>query len=381
MTQDKRILIIGAGPAGLAMAGRLRQQGLPFELLEKSAAVGPLWRQHYDRLCLHTVKEHSHLPGLPFPEHYPRYVSRQQLVDYFEAYAQAFDIRPHFGQEVRAIDKEGAQWVVHTAAGQVFRAADVVIATGVNRLPQRPDFPGEANFQGRILHSREYKNSAPFRGQKVLVVGMGNTGAEIALDLSENGIAAAISVRGPVNIVPRDFLGRPTQKTAFALAKLPTWLGDWIGARVQRLAFGDLRPYGLDQPALPPARQLRETGKTPVIDLGTVRHIKAGKIKVHPQIQSFGARHIRFADGQEAEFDAVILATGYRAQLEDFLTPAEGFFNADGLPADCIGSGPYAGLYFLGFDNYKPGGILGIIYQESERIAHALAQREGIAAS
>ncbi|MDV7400617.1 NAD(P)-binding domain-containing protein, partial [Arthrospira platensis SPKY1] len=99
----------------------------------------------------------------------------------------------HFGQEVRAIDKEGAQWVVHTAAGQVFRAADVVIATGVNRLPQRPDFPGEANFQGRILHSREYKNSAPFRGQKVLVVGMGNTGAEIALDLSENGIAAAIS--------------------------------------------------------------------------------------------------------------------------------------------------------------------------------------------
>jgi cation diffusion facilitator CzcD-associated flavoprotein CzcO len=369
------IIIIGAGPAGLAMAGRLRQLGLPFELLEKSDAVGPLWRQHYDRLCLHTVKEHSHLPGLPFPADYPRYVSRQQLVDYFEAYAQAFDIRPHFKQEVRSIEQEGGQWAVHTAAGQAFRAAEVVIATGVNRMPLRPSFPGEAAFEGQILHSREYKNAKAFSGQHVLVVGMGNTGAEIALDLSESGIATAISVRGPVNIVPRDFLGRPTQKTAFALAKLPTWLGDWIGARVQRLAFGDLRPYGLQQPPMPPARQLRETGKTPVIDLGTVQQIKAGKIKVYPQIESFSARNIRFANGQETAFDTVILATGYRAQLEDFLPPAEGFFNADGLPADCIGSGPYEGLFFLGFDNYKPGGILGVIYNDSQRIVDVLKKR------
>lgn len=368
-------IIIGAGPAGLAMAGRLRQLGLPFELLEKSDAVGPLWRQHYDRLCLHTVKEHSHLPGLPFPADYPRYVSRQQLVDYFEAYAQAFDIRPNFRQEVRAIEKEGGHWVVHTVAGPAFRAAEVVIATGVNRMPLRPSLPGEDAFEGQILHSREYKNAKAFGGQRVLVVGMGNTGAEIALDLSESGIATAISVRGPVNIVPRDFLGRPTQKTAFALAKLPFWLGDWIGARVQRLAFGDLSPYGLVPPAMPPARQLRVTGKTPVIDLGTVQQIKAGRIKVHPQIESLAARSIRFADGQEAAFDAIILATGYRAQLEDFLPPAEGFFNADGLPVDCIGSGPYEGLYFLGFDNYQPGGILGVIYKDSQRIADVLKRR------
>lgn len=375
--QDTPVLIIGAGPAGLAMAGRLRQHGISFEVIEKSLHVGNAWREHYDRLRLHTVKEYSQLPGMPFPNYYPRYVSRQMLVDYFESYAREFDIRPHFGEEASTIEPAAEGWAVRTASGKAFLARHVVVATGINRVPIRPSFPGESQYQGQILHSRQYKNYKPFCNQRVLVVGMGNTGAEIALDLSENDIHPYLSVRGPVNIVPRDFLGNPTQRTAFTLARLPTWLGDWIGAQVQWLAFGNLHRYGLEKPDMPPARQLRETGKTPVIDLGTVDQIKSGKIKIVPEIETFTKKGVRFKGGKELKVDVVILATGYRAQLEDLLTVPNDFFNADRLPIDCIGMGKYEGLYFLGFDNYQPGGILGIIFRDSEKIANKIVEKGG----
>ncbi|MCB0584433.1 MAG: NAD(P)/FAD-dependent oxidoreductase [Phaeodactylibacter sp.] len=369
------ILIIGAGPAGLATAARLRQRGLPFEILEQSQAVAPAWRRHYDRLHLHTVKEHSNLPFMEFPENYPRYVPRKMLVDYFDAYAKAFAIRPHFGEEVAAVKPGESGWEVHTRSGKAFSAPHVVVATGLNRVPNRPHYEGEEKFSGQAIHSREYKNYHPFAGQRVLVVGFGNTGAEIALDLSENDIPTFLSVRGPANVVPRDFLGNPTQKTAITLAKLPTWLGDWIGARVQRLAFGDLRPYGLEPSDTPPARQLRETGKTPVIDIGTVRQIKAGKIKVKPALSSFTETGARFEDGSEELFDAVIFATGYRARLEEFLPFTDGLLDQYSVPKEVVGKGKYKGLYFLGFDNYKAGGGLGVIYQDSEEVVEAIAHK------
>lgn len=370
------ILIVGAGPAGLAIAGRLRQRGLPFAIIEQSREVGHAWHHHYERVHLHTVKSHSHLPHRPFPEHYPQYVSRQQLVDYLEDYARHFDIQPLFGHRLSEVERAEGQWQAHCTNGQVFQTPHLVFATGINRVPNLPFFEGQEDFAGAILHSRDYRNPAPFLGQTVLVVGMGNTGAEIALDLSEAGVSTLLSVRSSVNIVPRDFLGRPTQATAFTLAKLPNSIGDWIGQRVQYLAFGNLRPYGLQPSTLPPARQLRETGKTPVIDIGTVAAIKAGKIKVVPQIKAFMPGGALFEDGSEHAFQSVILATGYRAQLEDFLPALKGGFDAEGLPKDCIGEGPQAGLYFLGFDNYQPGGILGVVYKDSARIATAIARRQ-----
>lgn len=369
------ILIVGAGPAGLAIAGRLRHRGLEFEMIEQSTEVGHAWHHHYERVHLHTVREHSHLPHLPFPEDYPQYVSRQQLVDYLENYARHFNIEPHFGHHLERVRKEAGQWVATCTNGAVFKAGHVVIATGVNRVPNRPHFDDQEDFTGRMLHSCDYRNAEPFKGATVLVVGMGNTGAEIALDLSEAGVTTLLSVRGPVNIVPRDFLGRPTQKTAFALARLPIPIGDWIGKQVQGLAFGDLRPYGLKPASMPPARQLRETGKTPVIDVGTVDAIKAGKIKVVPELKAFTPVGGLFEDGNEYSFTTVILATGYRARLEDFLPHNAGQFNADHLPASCIGEDAWEGLYFLGFDNYQPGGILGVVFRDSARIAEALQAR------
>lgn len=367
------VLIIGAGPAGLAIAGRLRHLNISFEILEKTTHIASAWHEHYDRLHLHTVKELSHLPHLPFPEDYPRYVPRQKLVDYYKMYAKAFDIQPHFGEEVISIKKNNNKWRIKTADGKKWEAEHVVIATGVNRVVNRPLFEGEETFQGRIMHSRLYKNADPFHDQKVLVVGMGNTGAEIALDLSEHAVETWLSVRSPVNIVPRDTFAGPTQLTALRLAKLPVWLGDRVGTLLRALMVGNLSKYGILTPKLPPAAQLRISGKTPVIDIGTIAHIKAGKIKVLPGIRHFTNTEVVFTNGEKHAFDTIILATGYQAKLQDFLDDTEGLLDAHGLPTQLIGIDKFRGLSFLGFDNYVAGGILGVIYRDSEKIANAIA--------
>lgn len=369
------ILIIGAGPAGLAVAALLRQAGLEFILIEKSQQVGNSWREHYDRLKLHTVRELSSLPGLPFPEHYPRYVSKDQLVAYFEQYRQHFAIEPHFGvAATRICRKADGQWEVKTSDQQTFHCQHLIIATGVNHYPNWPDLAGANDFQGTILHSKSYKNPRPFVGKNVLVVGMGNTGAEIALDLAERGAASTtIAVRGPVNMVPLELGGRPTQRTALLLAQLPNWLGDQIGALVRKITMGDMPKYGLPYPAMPPARQLRELGKTPVIDLGTADMIRQGKIKiVNAGIDHLAGHTVYFTNGQQQNFDIVLLATGYKARLQELIEGAEQMVDDQGWPKFVVGTGAHQGLYFIGFDNYTPGGILGVIKRDAAVIQQHL---------
>lgn len=374
MAIETPILIIGAGPAGLAVAGRLRQEGIDFEILEAGQHAGNAWHGHYDRLHLHTVKELSHLPGLPFPADFPRYVPRLLLVKYFDEYARKYNIQPHFQQKALSVRKaEDGYWLTTTASGQQWRSKAVVLATGTNREPKEPSFPGQTLFKGSLQHSRKYKNALPFKDQRVLVVGMGNTGAEIALDLSENGATPFISVRGPINIVPRDLLGNPTQLTALKLAKLPYWLGDAIGAIAGKLTIGDLSAYGIQIHSMPPAKQLRLTGQTPVIDIGTLKEIKAGRIKVLPGIQSFTEHEVVFADGQRLPFDSVIFCTGYKPFLEEFLPEdISGQLDDKGNPKGIAAKAPLDGLYFNGFDNYTPGGILGVINRDSALIVEQI---------
>ena len=362
---DTPTLIVGAGPAGLAVAGRLRQADLDFEVIEKSDRVGDSWHRHYDRLHLHTVKQLSHLPGLDFPEQYPRYVPRQELAEYYAQYAFTFSIAPIFGEEATAIGRSDVGWVTRTGTGLEVRSDHVVIATGLNRVPHRPTYPGEETFSGQFIHSREYRDPIPFAGQSVLVVGMGNTGAEIALDLSEAGVDTTISVRGPVNIVPRDVLGRPTQLTARMLARFPSGLGDRLGSLLRSMTVGDLSRYGIATPELAPLAQLRERGKTPVIDMGTVARIKSGEIAVRPAIDHFARDEVVFSDGRGDPFDTVILATGYKPVLEGLLPDPRDVLDEKGLPRQVVGEGPHRGLYFVGFDNHRPGGVLGTVVEES----------------
>jgi len=367
-------LIIGAGPAGLGIAGSLRKEGINFEIVEQSQNVANSWHNHYERLHLHTVKQLSHLPHLPFPEDYPLYVPREKVVEYFINYANTFQIKPHFGETVVAVKKEGDHWMTTTQSGKQFQSQNLLVATGVNRTPNIPTWKGQDAFKGEIIHARSYKNAKPFAGKKVLVVGMGNTGAELALDLSEHDCETYLSVRGPVSVVPRDLNGRPVQLTSIQLAKIPFGIGDWLGNFIRGIYLGDLSKYGLKTPKLSPAKQLKVTGKTPVVDIGTVDQIKAGKIKVVPEIDAFSDTSVTFKNGETKELDAVILATGYRAKLHDFIENLDGLLNKDDLPKQAINDGPNKGLYFIGFDNYKLGGIFGIIRTEAEAIVKAIKE-------
>jgi len=150
-------LIIGAGPAGLATAGRLRRAGHDFILLEQSNQIAHRWQNHYERLHLHTVKKFSDLPFMPFPKEYPNYVPREQLVEYYENYAKEMEIKPVFNSEVNSIRKEGNKWTTTTGKGDTYQSENVVICTGFNRIPFRPQFENEEAYTGKIIHSRDYR--------------------------------------------------------------------------------------------------------------------------------------------------------------------------------------------------------------------------------
>ena len=280
-------IVIGAGPAGLATAAALMARGLTVAILEKSDAVGAVWRRHYDRLCLHTDRGHSGLPGLSMPSAFGRYPSRAQVVEYLENYAAKFDLKPVFNAPVRAVRRDGRGW--RAEAGENSRSAPiVVVATGWADYPYAPKWPGMERFDGPILHSSVYRNPAPFEGKRVLVVGFGNSGGEIALDLAEAGVDVTLSVRGPVNIVPRDLLGLPIldlgdrpAASARASDRLHQRAGPSPRRRLDREARHDARRQGPapdDRGGWPRAAARRRRGRPNPrrADQGSRRHRAAG---------------------------------------------------------------------------------------------------------
>jgi cation diffusion facilitator CzcD-associated flavoprotein CzcO len=368
-------VVLGAGPAGLAVAGSLASRGRTATIIEKAHDLAASWRTHYDRLRLHTVKEKSALPGLPFPRDYPRYVAREQMVRYLESYAAHFGIAPRLGCEATAIARDDrGGWEVATAAGDRLHAWTVVVATGANAWPREPALPGRERFRGAITHSRDYRRASDWVGRRVLVIGMGNTGAEIALDLAEHGVATTLSVRSPVNIVYREVLGRPTQLTALMLDRLPEAWGDRIALVFRNLTVGDLSRWGLRMSVESPLRDLRRRGRTPVIDVGTVARIKSGDIKVRPGIAAVEAGAVRFVDDSEDPVDAIILATGYDARLQQLFPGTDVPVDERGLPRAVVGTGKLQGVCFVGFDTHQPGGMLRTIGQQAEMVADTLAE-------
>ncbi len=373
MIQSCDAIIVGAGPAGLAAAAALRAGGLDAAILEKADAVGAVWRRHYDRLHLHTDRAHSGLPGLPMPKAYGRYPSRAQVVEYLEAYAGRFDLKPVFNAPVRALRRDGRAWLADAGANS--RSAPiVVVATGWADFPYAPTWPGVETFDGEILHSSRYRNPAPFVARRVLVVGFGNSGGEIALDLAEAGVEVTLSVRGPVNVVPRELFGIPILVFPIVEQWLPPRVADAINAPLLRFTTGSIEKLGLTPSAKGPLQSIDEHGRVPLVDIGALDAIRDGRIKLRGDIARLEPKTVVFAKSPPEPFDAVILATGFRPDLRALLPDAKGVLKESGAPLVSGKATAEPGLFFC-------GAILSAIGQfrqigiEARRIAAAALRR------
>ncbi|KAJ4773607.1 Flavin-containing monooxygenase [Rhynchospora pubera] len=354
-------LIIGAGPSGLAVAVCLRDHGVPFVILERTDCIASLWQKRtYDRLKLHLPKQFCQLPKIPFPSYFPEYPTKSQFIHYMESYAKHFDINPQFNVTVQCAkyDDTCGMWRVRAINGDKKKPAEVeyicqwlVVATGENAECFVPEIEGMKEYKGSVIHAAEYKSGEVYQGKQVLVVGCGNSGMELCLDLCHHNAYPTMVVRDSVHVLPREILGISTFAISVAMMLwLPIEAVDTILVSLARVMLGDLERYGIKRPKMGPLELKGREGKTPVLDIGTLGKIKTGEIKVVPGIQRFTHRGVHLVDRRVVDADAVILATGYRSNVPSWLKGND-FFTKDGFPKVPFPNGwkGKCGLYAVGF--------------------------------
>jgi putative flavoprotein involved in K+ transport len=365
------VIVLGGGAAGLAVAAQLKARGVDCVVLERGERVATSWRGRYDRLRLHTVRRLSGLPGLSIPREYGRWVRRDDLVRYLEAYAERFGLDVRTGRTVVKVEPGDGRWSVRLGDGSEQSATTLVVATGYLHTPVLPAWPGREAWPGTVIHSAEYRNAEPFRGQNVLVVGPGNSGAEIATDLAEGGAASvSLAIRTPPHIVRRATAGWPAQMNGLLLGRLPERVFNPMAAAMARMEMPDLRPYGIDRPAEGLMTRLRTRRYVPVQDVGIVRDVVAGRVRPVAAVQGFTATSVLLADGTSVQPDAVIAATGYGTGLPDLFDDVS-LFDETGVPRVHGGAPARPGLFFVGYD-VTLGGMLRQLAIESRRVARAV---------
>ncbi|MFJ7064675.1 flavin-containing monooxygenase [Streptomyces sp. NPDC101115] len=376
--QPHPVYVIGGGPGGLAVAAALRARGVRAVVVEKADAVGNSWRHHYDRLRLHTTRRLSALPGLKMPRSFGRWVARADVVRYLETYAEFHDLEVVTGVEVFRVERDGADWTLHATGGRRLVGSAVVVATGYNHTPRLPAWPGLGTYErepGReLVHASAYRNPKPYEGKDVLVVGAGNTGAEIAADLAEGGAARVrLAVRTPPYIVRRATLGWPSQRSGILVRRLPVGLVDRLTGLLGRFMTADLSAHGMPRAEGGLYSRVR-SGAIPVQDVGLVAAVRAGKVEPVAAVESFDGGEVVLADGSRIAPDAVIAATGYQRALEPLLGHL-GVLDERGRPAvtgaRCPREAP--GLYFTGFTN-PISGMFREMALDAERIARRIAK-------
>uniref|UniRef100_A0ACD6A926 Uncharacterized protein n=1 Tax=Avena sativa TaxID=4498 RepID=A0ACD6A926_AVESA len=319
------VIIVGAGPSGLAASACLALRGVESVVLERDDCVGSLWRKRaYDRLHLHLPKHHSALPHAPHADDAPAYLPRDHFVRYLDAYADRFDVRARLRlrREVRSARfVDDGRWEVEavdlgTGEAELYAARFLVVATGKFDEKVVPAVPGLDTFPGETIHASEYRSAEGMQGKEVLVVGCGNSGMEIALDLAEGGAGScSVVVRGEVHLMTREIMSASIPLLRF----LPLWMVDRLTLLACRLVFGDTAKHGLPRPAVGPLAWMQQGKGYPVIDVGTYDKIKKGRIQVLPAMTGIDRDVVEFAGGGRHRFDAIIFATGYRCTAKKWL--------------------------------------------------------------
>lgn len=377
-TPDGRpVYVIGAGPGGLAAAYALRARGIRAVVLEKSDRVGASWRDHYDRLRLHTTRRLSALPGLKIPRRSGRWVARDDVVRYLEKYAEHHELEIVTGVEVFRVERagDGTGWLLHASGGRELTGSAVVVATGHNHTPRLPDWPGRDDHAGELLHACGYRDAKPYAGRDVLVVGIGNTGAEIAVDLVEGGAARVrLAVRTAPHILRRSTLGWAAQYTGVLVRRLPVGLVDRLAGPFGKATVPDLTAHGLPRPDTGLYSRVLQ-GAIPVQDAGLIDAVRRGRVEIVAGVDSFEDGKVVLTDGSRIAPDAVIAATGYERALEG-LVGHLGVLDGHGKPVVHGGRTPAQapGLYFTGFTN-PISGMLREMALDAAKIAKAAARQ------
>ena len=381
------MVVIGAGPGGLAVAASLQQQGLDTVVVDRDPHVGSSWRRHYDRLHLHTPRRWSGLPGYPIPRRFGRWVARDDVVRYLEEYAAHHRLTLRLGTAVTRVDRApeagpgSARWLVRLADDTSLEADDVVVATGYNHTPVEPDWPGLDTFTGEVVLARDYRNGRPYAGKDVLVVGTGNTGTEIATDLAEHGATRVwLAVRTPPHIVRRTSLGWPAQGTGILVRQLPPRIVDRVADVLATVQEPDLTDFGMPRADADLYSRVL-VGRVPVQDVGIVDAVRARRVTPVAAVSAAEGPDVVLADGTRLQPAAVVVATGYRAGLEP-LVGHLGVLGARGLPVVHGAREPAGapGLWFTGFTN-PISGMLRELRIDAERIAARVARHRAAALS
>ncbi|MBB1253899.1 NAD(P)/FAD-dependent oxidoreductase [Streptomyces sp. OF3] len=376
---DRPVHVVGAGPGGLAAAAALQSQGMRALVIERAQNAGASWRARHDSLRLHTTRRRSALPGLRIPRSAGRWPSAPDLVGYFERYVDHHRLEIATGVAVSRVDRADpadpdAGWLLRANGGRLLHAPTVVLATGRHDTPFVPDWPGLDGFPGEVLHSAHYRAPGPYAGLDVLVVGAGNSGAEIALDLQRGGAAAVhLAVRTPPHVMRRATLGWPAQYSGIALRRVPAFLGDGLTRATSRLTGPDLTDHGLPRPGGGRFTRARQ-GAFPVQVPGFVRAVRRGRIRPVAAVESFDGPRVRLADGSHLAPDVIVAATGYRSGLAE-LVGHLGVLDENGRP---LAHGPRTApgaphLHFTGQTN-PLSGTLRELNLDAERIARAVSR-------
>lgn len=385
--RGETVCVIGAGPSGLTAIKNLREAGFGVDCYERETSVGGAWNHRHDRSPVYTSahlissKPFTQFPDFPMPDDWPDYPKHTQVLAYFEHYADHFELRPHiwFGTEVVKVEPaDHERWDVttHSTGGyggeRIHRYAAVVIANGHNWSPRMPEYEGMQAYKGKLIHASSYKDSAQLRGRKVLVIGAGNTGCDIAVEAAQQAAKCWHSTRRGYWYTPKYSLGRPTDQVNDMLLwlKLPLRLRQSLAARTIRSTVGDMRRFGL------PAPDHKVYESHPIVNSLLVYYLGHGAVTPVPDVKLFHRNSVELSDGTEIEPDLVVLATGYSANFE-FIDPALLGTSADGKPRLAMHAFPkrlptlaVAGLL------QPDSGIFPLVHWQMVAFAHMLRLRD-----
>jgi putative flavoprotein involved in K+ transport len=322
MERELDVLIIGAGQAGLAAGYWLKERGLSVLLVDKGSRAGEVWRTRYDSLKLFTPRWYSSLPGLPLEGEAEGFATKDEIADYLAAYAEQLQLPVQYGEEVKQLSREAEGFRATTQNGNTYQAKQIIIATGPFQQPFLPQSGAELAPGIMQLHSASYRNAGQLQDGPVLVVGGGNSGAQIAVELAERGDREVlISVGHPLHFMPLVIGGR----------SIFTWF--------RRLGLLTASKQSL-------LGRVLSKRKDPIFGKELKALIQSGRVVMKPRLTQVDTDHVWFEDGSHARAANVLWATGFRSDYSWVDIPEA--LDAHGAPKQQRGISPVEGLYYVG---------------------------------